>query len=213
MKYHTRGCLVICLLIDFSNQFKSKIEILSWASFTATVGRFGPRDPISQNKPWLFGKVIKASLINMHMYIATYLILAYSLFPSYTVLDLSGFADTRFSNFDKSNDKSVQFSYVQCTIHCIFTDKLKSLKSKKYQNVRHESYQINDKVYKSTKLNQKYQTINCILAENCEIRLTLIFELHGFLGNAQTAYLGYRLYSHCRTVTYYKSQMLQTQNN
>ena len=59
----------------------------------------------------------------------------YSLIPSYAVLDLRGFGDTRFSKFDRSNVKSIQFASrtVQCTINCIFTNKLKSLKS---QNIR-----------------------------------------------------------------------------
>ena len=36
--------------------------------------------------------------------------LLYSLFPSYTVLDLRGFGDTRFSKFDRLNVISVKFA-------------------------------------------------------------------------------------------------------
>ena len=39
-------------------------------------------------------------------------------------------------------------------------------------------------------MNQKYRAINCILAENREIRLTPIFELNWFLGNAKPRNLG-----------------------
>ena len=49
-------------------------------------------------------------------------------------------------------------------------------------------------MYKSTKLNQKLQLINSFLVKKREIRLTRIFELRGFVGNAETAYLGNRLY-------------------
>ena len=49
-------------------------------------------------------------------------------------------------------------------------------------------------VYKSTKSNQKYRVINCIMAEDREIWHTLIFKLRGFQGNVQTVYLGNRLY-------------------
>ena len=66
-------------------------------------------------------------------------------------------------------------------------NKLKPFKSQTYYNFLHESYQKNDKVYKSTKLHQKLRVINSILVKKREIRHTRIFELRGFLGNAETA--------------------------
>ena len=62
--------------------------------------------------------------------------------------------------------------------NCIFSKKNNALNSQKSQNFLHESYQINDKVYKSIKLNRKYPVIKCILGEKCEIRLARISREH-----------------------------------
>ena len=73
----------------------------------------------------------------------------YSIFPSYAVLDLRGF---------RLNVKSVQFAsrILQCSINCIVGNKFNPHTSEKYQNVLHESYQINDKVYKSFNSKSKF---------------------------------------------------------
>ena len=91
---------------------------------------------------------------------------------------------------DRSNVKSVQFvsRIIQCGINCIFYKKINSVKSHKYQNFLHDSYQINHKIYKGTNIYQKYWVIKCILAENPEIRVVRFPE------NALTAYLENRLY-------------------
>ena len=88
--------------------------------------------------------------------------LLYSLFSSYVVLDLRRLGDTRFYKFNWSNVKSVQFASktVQCRINFIFANKFKLLTCEKYPNILHESYQINNKVYKNTKLNQNFRVTN-----------------------------------------------------